>query len=119
MISPAYALEWDNLWSRPDEQGAKLFRKGDFEQAAQHFEHDQWRGAADYRAGLYNKALEEYTRSNSTRAIYNRGTTLAHLNRYKEAIAAYKQVLAENPNHQDAKFEQSGAGRENECRWNG
>ncbi|MCG8620967.1 MAG: tetratricopeptide repeat protein, partial [Proteobacteria bacterium] len=53
------------------------------------------------------------------RGYYNRGTILADLSRYDEAINSYKMALAENPNHLESRInlasETSNAGRPEEA----
>jgi len=98
----SYALSWDDLWLRADQQGQKAFKQGLHEQAAKKFKDNNWQGSAYYKAGQYDKALEAFSRSNDIESIYNKGNTLAQLNRFDEALEAYQEVLKKNPKHKDS-----------------
>ena len=76
---------------------------GDAERAAQLLKDPAWKGSAQYRAGNYEKALENFSALNNADAFYNRGNALAHLGRLQEAISAYDQALKQDPQHADAQ----------------
>jgi len=99
---PSYALTWDDLWLRADQQGSRAFQLGQHEKAAEQFKSPEWQGSAYYRAGQYDKALQAFSKSESLEARYNKGNTLAQMNRFEEAIKAYQEVLEEEPQHQDS-----------------
>lgn len=99
--SPAMALEWDDLWSRPDQRGEALIQQ-DPAQAATRFDDPEWRGSALYRAGAYDAAANEFARSDSIDAGYNRANALARGGQLEEALAGYEAVLARDPGHEDA-----------------
>lgn len=101
---PAAAFEWKDLWKTPDQQGQKAFEKEQFENAEQTFKDPNWKGAAAYRNGDYETALNEYQKDNSATGLYNQGNALAQLQRLEEAIEAYKKALEKEPNLADAKF---------------
>jgi len=100
--SPAAAGTWDDLWARPDQQGASAFGAGDYATAAQRFENPAWRAAARYKAGDNPGAAEAYARMPG--ADYNRGNALARSDRLEEAVAAYDAALKADPADADAKF---------------
>ena len=99
----AQAFEWDSLWSNSDQQGERALKAGDAAKAAQLFRQPEWRGAAEYRAGEYEKSLQSLQQIESADGYYNRGNALAKLGRLPEAINAYDEALKRNPNMQDAK----------------
>ncbi|MFG1280542.1 VWA domain-containing protein [Xanthobacter autotrophicus] len=99
---PAAAGTWDDLWARPDQQGASAFGAGDYATAAQRFENPAWRAAARYKAGDNPGAAEAYARMPG--ADYNRGNALARSDRLEEAVAAYDAALRADPADADAKF---------------
>ncbi|ARG99083.1 tetratricopeptide repeat protein [Legionella micdadei] len=99
-----YAFSWVDLWSTKDQQAQHLMKKGQFKQAETTFQQADWRAAAAYRAGDYEQAAKEYQLLRSEQGYYNQGNALAHLGQYKEAIKAYSQALAINPNNKDALF---------------
>ena len=99
---PAMASAWDDLWQRRDQQANKALQAGDLESARQLAEHPLRRGEAAYRAGDYENALTSFSDNKSPQGNYNRGNTLAQLGQYEEAIAAYDEALAVNPDMADA-----------------
>ena len=103
LIQPgdAEALDWASLWRNDDQRAAELFAAGRHDEAAAVFADPAWRAAARYRAGDYERALEELDPLRGDEALYNRGTTLARLGRYDEALEAYARLLERNPGHAD------------------
>jgi Ca-activated chloride channel family protein len=101
---PAAALDWNDLWSRPDQQASRQLAAGDAEAAARLFTDPAWKGAAAYQAGNYADSLTALDGLDNTDATYNRGNALARLGRYDEAITAYEDVLAKNPENSDARY---------------
>lgn len=99
---PALALEWADLWARPDQRGEALIQQ-DPEQAAERFEDPAWRGSALYRAGEYEAASEAFQRAEGADARYNRGNALARAGQLEEALEAYEQALVLQPDHTDAR----------------
>lgn len=100
----AYAWELKDLWVKKDAQGTEAFAREDYETAATLFTDEAWRAAANYRTGNFENAVADLTLLEDVESLYNRGNALAKLNRYPEAIAAYDQVLAQAPDHEDARF---------------
>ena len=100
---PASAFSWSNLWQRPDQQAAGLLQQGQAQAAAGVFERPDWRAAAAYQAGDYAAALKNLEDMQNPTASYNRGNTLARLGDYQQAIDAYDQALAGNPDNADAR----------------
>jgi len=100
---PAMALDWEALWSRQDQRAPELIEQ-DPERAARILDDPQWRGSALYRSGDYESAAEAFTRADVPQAGYNRGNALARAGKLEEALEAYNHVLAEQPGHEDARF---------------
>lgn len=96
------ALEWKNLWSTPDQQGAALM-ENDPAAAAERFADPMWRGSAHYRAGNYQAAAEDFAQRDSATAHYNRGNALARAGDLDAAIAAYDKALEKDPALKDAR----------------
>ncbi len=71
--------------------------------AAQLFDTPLMRGIAYHRARRFERAAEAFQQSDDIRAQYNRGVSLAHLDRIEDAIAAFNSVLAIDPGHVDAQ----------------
>ena len=100
---PGYALGWDDLWLRPDQQGQRLLQADKPKQAAEHFQDPQWQGEALYRAGDSAAAAERFARDDSAIAHYNRGNALARGNELEAALDAYEQALERAPDLQPAQ----------------
>ena len=94
MPGAAQAFTWGELWSRADQQAEQLFHDEQWRQAAQRFRDPLWRATAHYRAEDYEQALEALAEVDAgARAAYLRGNTLAMLERYAEAEAAYGEAI--------------------------
>ncbi len=106
MLAPerAYALEWRDLWQRPDQQASQLMEEEQFKEAAERFENPQWRAAAQYRAGDYEDSENGFASADTATAWYNRGNARAKSGDFEAAIKAYKEALKRQPDHEDALF---------------
>lgn len=99
----SYALGWQDLWQTKDQQAQQTFKKQDYAKAAEQFENPDWKAAAHYKAGEYDKALENLKSSKSASSAYNQGNALAQSGQLEEALKAYEKALGLNPNDADAK----------------
>ena len=99
-----HALEWQDLWQRPDQRGEVAMQQGDPEQAARYFEHKQWRASANYRSGNYKGATADFGQEEDADAHYNLGNSLAKSGKLDEAIDAYENALEQQPTMEDAQF---------------
>lgn len=99
---PSYALDWQDLWLRPDQQGQRLLEQQRPAEAARRFQDPQWQGVALYESGNYNAAAERFAEGNDARAHYNRGNALARSGELEAAIDAYEQALERQPDLQPA-----------------
>lgn len=99
---PALALDWRDLWLNKDQQAMRALRDNRPEAAAGLFRDRGWRAAAEYRAGRYAEAEALLQDQIDERGWYNKGNALARQGRYREASAAYAEVLRQNPAHADA-----------------
>lgn len=115
MILPheqAEASLWDDLWTTRDQQAQQALAEGDAAAAANLFQDETWRAAARYRSEDYAGAASDYAQQISKTAgveqsasaddAYNLGNSLARLGEYEDAIKAYEQALAQNPDDADA-----------------
>jgi Ca-activated chloride channel homolog len=100
---PSQALEWRDLWLRPDQQAQQDFNAGNSKAASEKFQDPSWRGAAQYRSGDFENAAQSLQTVDSADAQYNRGNALAHSGKLQEAIDAYDAALKKNPANDDAK----------------
>lgn len=96
---PAHAGTWQDLWSTSDQQGQAAFASGDYDTASGQFETPAWRGSAAYRAGDYAASAQDFSAN-----AYNRGNALAKSGQLEEALGAYDQALAADPQDADAKY---------------
>jgi Ca-activated chloride channel homolog len=101
---PVYAWELKDLWVKKDIQGSEAFVEEEYSEAATLFKDEAWRAVANYRTGNFENAVADLSLLEDIESNYNRGNSLARLNRYPEAIEAYNQVLALAPEHEDAQF---------------
>ena len=105
---PAQATEWStfwkNLWQTPDQQAQALMRQQQPGAAADKFSDPAWKGSAQYKAGNYQQALENYKSLKGARARYNEGNSLAKLGKLKDAIEAYDKALRLDPDDEDAIY---------------
>lgn len=104
MPDPAYALQLDQLWQRPDQKAMQAFESNDHARAAELFEQQRWKASALYRAGDYEATLEALKHADTGDDFYNKGNALAQLGRYPEAISAYEEALKLDPDNVDAAY---------------
>ena len=88
----SYAWEWRDLWQTPNQRGAEAFEEEAFIEAAEHFDDPEWRASAQYRAGDYAAAIEQFA-IDTPIANYNRGNALAKAGQLQAAIDAYDRTL--------------------------
>jgi len=100
----AEALEWQDLWQRPDQRGQKAFESEQPERAAELFESPEWRSAAQYRAGQFEESAASLAAVDSTEGHYNRGNALAKAGQLPAAIDEYDRALALDEGHEDARY---------------
>ena len=101
----ARAAEWRfvDLWLTPDQQGRVLYDRGDYAGAAERFADPMWRGAALYRAGRYDDAIDAFARVDTAESDFNQGDALAKLGKLPAAIARYQRALKRDPTFAAAK----------------
>jgi len=98
------ATWWDELWATPNQRAHQALENNQAKIAAETFADSAWKAAANYRAGDYAKAIALYQQRNDVDSLYNLGNALAKSGEYKKAIEAYEQVLAQQADHEDAKY---------------
>ena len=105
---PASAMEWADLWQRPDQQGQQLLQEQQPAAAAARFADPLWRAWALYQAGQYLEAAEVWealAEMHPEQAEYhfNRGTAYAMAGDYQQALEAYEQTLTRVPDYHAAR----------------
>ena len=103
-IPEAQALEWADLWLRGDQRGFAAMEQQNPAAAVAHFEDPEWRGAAEYRAGVFEASAATLSQANTPDGLYNRGNALARAGQLEAAIQAYDRVLELTPDHEDAEY---------------
>lgn len=98
----AAAFSWTDLWQTRDQQAQQKLAD-DPKAAAELFESIEHKAYAQARANDFATAAENFAKTDSAQAHYNRGNALAYAGKLEEAIAAYDKALALAPEMQDAK----------------
>jgi Ca-activated chloride channel family protein len=93
-----------SLWLTPDQQGRIAFDRGDYARAAKLFSDPMWRGIAAYRAYDFLAAAESFRKVATIEGRFALGNAQAQNHAYEKAITAYRDVLAQQPNHAAAKI---------------
>ena len=78
-----------DLWLTADQQGQRAMDRGDYREAALRFEDPMRKGTAYYLEQDFSSALAEFAAVDTAEGWFNRGNSLAHLERYEEAVEAY------------------------------
>lgn len=102
-VLAVFAVTWIGLWLTPDQQGQRLFLRGEYQQAANAFDDPMWRGTAWYRAGEFEQAAAEFSRGSTPQAEFNTGNAWLMLGKYDLAIASYDRALKKRPDWTEAK----------------
>jgi len=112
----AQVLDWQDWWATPDQQAAAvhlssvrsslfdnnttvdpdLLRKLDA--------WPQWQAIVLIHSGKHAQAAQLLARVDSATAHYNRSNALTHAGDFQEALQAYNQALAIDPELHDALF---------------
>ena len=100
---PAYALDWQALWQRPDQVAYEKLQSGDSTAAAEIFDDPQWRGVSRYRAGEFEEAQKEFSTLDGETALYNQAVTAVQQGEYENAIEKFESLLSQNADHKDAQ----------------
>lgn len=95
------ALDWDELWTTPDQQRRAQEAAGDY---APLMESDstQWQGVGHFRSGDYAAAVDAFSQSSTLDDLYNAATAMTRAGNYDGAIAGFDQVLQRDPEHEKA-----------------
>ncbi len=84
-------------WYTPDYQGQLWYQKGNYEQAAEHYQDIPHKAAAYFRSGDYQSAAELLANDSTATGQYNYGLALAQMGLYDEAIQAFQQAASQDP----------------------
>jgi len=97
------AQSWEGLWQRQDQRAWEALKTEDNAKARTLAETPEQAGSAAYREGDYDAAADQFARSDSADANYNRGNALAKSGKLQEALDAYDAALDEQPGMADAE----------------
>ncbi len=103
----SYALGWQDVWQTPDQQAQQKYQQRRYTEAAQQFTDSQWKAAAHYQAGEYDKAVQAYQAApqpDNADYFYNLGNALAQSGQLEAALKAYDQALAIKPDDADSQY---------------
>lgn len=98
-----YAFGWDDLWKNKNQQAYEQLQQQNAEEAAKNFSDPQWKASAQYRAGDYENAAQNFARFDTADAHYNRGNALAKAGKLPESVKAYDEALKKQPDMEDAR----------------
>jgi Ca-activated chloride channel family protein len=96
------SLGWDNLWQTKEQQASQALQAEDHKKALELSSNPAVKGSALYRQQDYQQALNEFQQLNNSDGHYNRGNSLAKMQKYEEAIKAYDEALKLEPDMKDA-----------------
>ena len=100
----SYALEWQDLWKTKDQQAQEAYNNKQYDRAADLFQKPDWKAAAHYKSGAFDKTLEDLKNNASANSFYNQGNALAQSGQLQEALEAYKKAIKLNPDDGDTKY---------------
>jgi Ca-activated chloride channel family protein len=96
------SLRFADLWLTADQQGRRLFERGEYDEATRRFVDPMWKGVAAYSSGEFERAAESFARLTTAEASFNLGNAYAMVGRYQEAVTAYEAAIAERPGWAEA-----------------
>jgi Ca-activated chloride channel family protein len=87
----AYAFELPTILKNTDQRALTAYNNEEYDKAA-NAQSNQLKGAALYKQGNFNAALDAFSQDKSATGYYNYGNALAKAGQLEEAINAYKQA---------------------------
>ena len=104
LIFPLGVHAADGWFVTSDQKGMRAYANSEYARAAELFEDRQWRAAALHRQGRFLDSAEALRGLDAVAARYNRATALALGGRIETAIRLYEELLLEQPDHADARY---------------
>lgn len=93
---------WQDLFMSRDQQGQRLFNRGDYQLAAQRFEKSEWQATAYYAAENFSAAAAIWANMPGAQYHFKRANALAHLEDYAGAADGYRLALRSRPGWKQA-----------------
>ena len=100
---PSFAFEWSDLWQRPDQRAAEAVSTERFDEPVLS-QYPRWNGIALYRKNEFDRAADEFSVSNDEVSMFNKGNALAKAGNFAAAVEEYEGALQIDPDFEDAKF---------------
>ena len=100
--SPAQANALTDAFFTRDQQGRWAFEHQHYPAAAELFVDPYWKGIAAYNAADFDLALASFARLNTAPAYFYLGNIYVRRYKFDQAIAAYRQALALQPQFPEA-----------------
>lgn len=100
--SPALAMDPAAIFKRDDQRAWQALAEGDAQRALELARDPALRGAAAFRHGDLEAAIDAFAQAGGAQGLYNRGNALAAAGRYEEALASWQEALQREPGHEDA-----------------
>lgn len=101
------ARQFKDFFKNTEQLGEEALLQEDYQTAANTFQDYYRQGVAHYKAGNFEDAENMFKKSAreevASSATYNLGNALVQQQKFKEAIAAYENVLDKWPDHTKAK----------------
>lgn len=101
-VSSTSSPWWKRPFQNANQRGLESYANENFEDAAAHFDDSNWKGSALYKAGDYQGALREFAKDSSPTGLFNQSNALAQLGELDDAISTLDDLLAIEPDNQDA-----------------
>ncbi|MGR2769370.1 VWA domain-containing protein [Photobacterium ganghwense] len=102
-VDQSYAADTGFAFKNRDQRAYQLFEDEQYAESAKVFSSAAWKGAAYYKAGEYDKAIETLKPLENDASQYNLGNAYVQVGQYDDAISIYERLLERNPDNQDAR----------------
>ena len=97
------SIKSGDIFKNQDQMAVKHLDNKAFDKAIENFSSPYNKGVAAFRKKDYQKAEEFFKQQNDLKSTYNLANAQLKQLKLEEAIKSYEKVLAENPNHINAK----------------
>ncbi len=99
----ALAIDWSNVWTRPEQRAQRLLDSGHPLEAARLFGDPKRRAYAELQARRYDEAARQLAPFHDVDSEYNRGNALARAGDLPGALASYDAALEQAPDASDVR----------------